>query len=103
MNEFPALSDENAKKMEALRAEVENSFQKQQVYRTEAQMRYAVLNDNSFPTRAGKYWQCVREQASMYENLVWLSFDFRKDKIELEKQQSYMKKLLINMKSNYLK
>ena len=85
MNEFPALSDENAKKMEALRAEVENSFQKQQVYRTEAQMRYAVLNDNSFPTRAGKYWQCVREQASMYENLVWLSFDFRKDKIELEK------------------
>ena len=85
MNEFPALTDENAKKMEALRAEVENSFQKQQVYRTEAQMRYAVLNDNSFPTRAGKYWQCVREQASMYENLVWLSFDFRKDKIELEK------------------
>ena len=85
MNEFPALSDENVKKMEALRAEVENSFQKQQVYRTEAQMRYAVLNDNSFPTKAGKYWQCVREQASMYENLVWLSFEFRKDKIDLEK------------------
>ena len=85
MNEFPALSDENVKKMEALREEVENAFMKQQVYRTEAQMRYSILDDNSFPTRAAKYWQCVREQASMYENLVWLSFEYRKDKIELEK------------------
>ena len=85
MNEFPVLSNENAKKMEALREEVEDSQRKKQVYRTEAQMRYAVLDDSSFPTRAGKYWQCVREQASMYENLVWLSFEYRKDKIELEK------------------
>ena len=54
MNEFPALNNENAKKMEALREEVEDSYIKQQVYRTEAQMRYAVLNDNSFPIRAGK-------------------------------------------------
>ena len=60
MNEFPALSDENIKKMEALREEVENAFMKQQVYRTEAQMRYSILDDNSFPTRAAKYWQCVR-------------------------------------------
>ena len=92
MNEFPALSDENVKKMEALRAEVENSFQKQQVYRTEAQMRYAVLNDNSFPTKAGKYWQCVREQSSMYENLVWLSFDYRQHTIELERTKEQHEK-----------
>ena len=92
MNEFPVLSNENAKKMEALREEVEDSQRKKQVYRTEAQMRYAVLDDSSFPTRAGKYWQCVREQASMYENLVWLSFDYRKDKIELERTTELHKK-----------
>ena len=92
MNEFPVLSNENAKKMEALRAEVEDSQRKKQKYRTESQMRYAILNDNSFPTRAGKYWQAVREQASMYENLVWLSFQYRADKIELERTTETHKK-----------
>ena len=92
MNEFPVLSNENAKKMEALRAEVEDSQRKKQKYRTESQMRYAILNDNSFPTRAGKYWQAVREQASMYENLVWLSFQYRADKIELERTTELYKK-----------
>ena len=99
MNQFPALNNENAKKMEALREEVEDSFIKQQVYRTEAQMRYSVLNDNSFPTRAGKYWQCVREQANMYENLAWLSFDYRKDKITLEQT----KEILENTTDKYEK
>ena len=92
MNEFPVLSNENANKMEALRAEVEDSQRKKQKYRTESQMRYAILNDNSFPTRAGKYWQAVREQASMYENLVWLSFQYRADKIELERTTATHKK-----------
>ena len=99
MNQFPALSNENAKKMEALREEVEDSYIKQQVYRTEAQMRYSVLNDNSFPTKAGKYWQCVREQASMYENLAWLSFEYRKDKITLEQT----KEILENTTDKYEK
>ena len=102
MNEFPALNNENAKKMEALREEVEDSYIKQQVYRTEAQMRYSVLNDNSFPTRAGKYWQCVREQASMYENLAWLSFEYRKDKIDLEKTKEILENTTDKYEKQYL-
>jgi len=92
MKDFPALSDKNAKKMEELRKEVEDSFNKKQIYRTETQMRYSVLNDSSFPTRAGKYWQCVREQASMYENLAWLSFEYRQHAIELEKTKEQHEK-----------
>ena len=102
MNEFPAISNENAKKMEALREEVEDSFIKQQVYRTEAQMRYSVLNDNSFPTKAGKYWQCVKEQASMYENLAWLSFEYRKNKIDLEKTKEMLDNTTDKYEKQYL-
>jgi hypothetical protein len=55
-----------------------------------------VLQDNRYPTKASKYWQCVREQSSYLDNLMHLSFDYRRneakikwleDKIEKEKDE----------------
>jgi len=48
-------------------------------------MRFSVLSDNKYPTRAAKYWQCVREQNTHFENLMHLSFDARKNDVEIEK------------------
>jgi hypothetical protein len=67
-----------------LSKELQRVFEVKQVWRTETEMRYSVLNDVSFPTPASKYWQCVREQDSFFSNLVQLSCDYQKSQGELE-------------------
>ena len=39
----------------------------------------SVLNDLKYPTKASKYWQCVREQNVYLENLMTLSFEYRRN------------------------
>ena len=67
-----------------LTKELQRCFEVKQMWRTETEMRYSVLNDVSFPTPASKYWQCVREQNVFWENLVQLSCDYQKQQGELE-------------------
>ena len=55
------------------------------MFRTETEMRFSVLSDNKYPTKAAKYWQSVREQNTHFENLVHLSFDARKNEVEIRK------------------
>ena len=62
------------------------------MFRTETEMRFSVLSDNKYPTKAAKYWQSVREQNTHFENLVHLSFDSRKNDIEIQKLERDMKK-----------
>lgn len=66
----------------ALKEELQEAWVKKQIFRTETEMRVSVLNDGSHPTPASKYWQCVREQTSMLDSLIALSFDLRKLDIE---------------------
>ena len=61
---------------------IQENWEKRQRYRTETEMRISVLNDVKFPTHASKYWQAVREMASFYENLVHLSFAYRRNAVE---------------------
>jgi hypothetical protein len=65
---------------------------KKQMFRTETEMRFSVLSDNKYPTKAAKYWQSVREQNTHFENLVHLSFDARKNDVEIKKLQRDIKK-----------
>ena len=57
---------------------------KKQMFRTETEARYSVLQDNRYPTKAAKYWQCVREQASYLDNLMTLSFDYRRNEAKIK-------------------
>jgi len=50
-------------------------------------MEFSVLNDAKYPTNAAKYWQCVREQNTHMENLMQLSFDARKNDIEIKQKE----------------
>ena len=60
MNNFPMLKKEDNNFLKELKKELEDTHNKAQIYRTETEMRYSVLNDGTFPTSASKYWQCVR-------------------------------------------
>lgn len=65
--------------------EIQENWEKRQIYRTEIEMRISVLNDLKFTTPAAKYWQCVREQSVFYEQLVSQSFEYRRLKLKKAK------------------
>ena len=86
--------------------ELRDTWTKKQMFRTETEARFSVLQDNRYPTKAAKYWQCVREQASYLDNLMTLSFDYRRNeakikwlegKIETEKDDYKLTKYEIDL------
>jgi hypothetical protein len=76
-NDFKALVE--------LKDELKDTWHKKQVFRTETEMRMSVLQDAKYPTKAAKYWQCVREQNVFFENLMSLSFDYRKNEVRIKR------------------
>jgi len=86
------LNPKDVKHFKSLVPELKENWQKRQVFRTETEMRFSVLNDSKHPTNGSKYWQSVREQNTHFENLVQLSFDSRKLDIETKQLQNKIKK-----------
>ena len=64
--------------------ELRDTWIKKQVFRTETEARFSVLQDNNHPTKAAKYWQCVKEQSVFLENLMSLSFEYRRSEAEIK-------------------
>ena len=100
------LDPEDVKEFKAMTAELRDTWTKKQVFRTETEMRMSVLQDMKYPTKAAKYWQCVREQNVFLENLMSLSFDCRRSeakvkwlekKIETEKDEYKLTKYQIDL------
>jgi hypothetical protein len=86
------LDPAQVKKFKKMTSELRDTWTKKQLFRTKTEMEFSVLNDGSFPTKASKYWQCVREQNSHMESLVHLSFSYRKNEIEIKKLKNKLKK-----------
>ena len=86
------LDKDDVKNFKKLIPELQDTWMKKQMFRTETEMRFSVLSDNKYPTQAAKYWQSVREQNTHFENLVHLSFDASKNEVEIKKLQRDIKK-----------
>jgi hypothetical protein len=100
------LDPNDVKEFKAMTAELRDTWTKKQVFRTETEMRMSVLQDMKYPTKAAKYWQCVREQNVFLENLMSLSFDCRRSeakvkwlekKIETEQDEYKLEKYKIDL------
>jgi len=100
------LDPNDVKEFKAMTAELRDTWTKKQVFRTETEMRMSVLQDMKYPTKAAKYWQCVREQNVFLENLMSLSFDCRRNeakikwlekKIETEQDEYKLEKYKIDL------
>jgi len=78
------LPREDIKSLDPLKNELKETFIKAQMFRTRTEMEVSVLNDIKHPTSDSKYWQAVREQNVMFQELVMLSYEYRKNKIEIE-------------------
>ena len=79
------LDPNDVQEFKELTNELRDTWTKKQVFRTETEMRMSVLQDAKYPTKASKYWQCVREQNVFLENLMSLSFDARRNEVKLKR------------------
>ena len=78
------LDPNDVKAFKELTTELRDTWTKKQVFRTETEMRMSVLQDAKYPTKASKYWQCVREQNLFLENLMTLSFECRRHEAKIK-------------------
>ena len=85
------LDPNDVKEFKEMTSELRDTWTKKQVFRTETEMRMSVLQDAKYPTKASKYWQCVREQNVFLENLMSLSFDARRNEVKLKRLQEKLK------------
>ena len=96
VKEAPSLNNlldpQDVKEFKELTSELRDTWTKKQVFRTETEMRMSVLQDAKYPTKASKYWQCVREQNVFLENLMSLSFDARRNEVKLKKLKQKLDK-----------
>ena len=79
------LDPEDVSKFKELTGALRDTWTKKQMFRTQTEMEFSVLNDAKYPTKAAKYWQCVREQNVFLENLMSLSFDYRRNEVKIKR------------------
>ena len=93
------LPKEDVQDFKGMISELRDTWNKKQIFRTETEMRMSVLQDYKYPTRASKYWQCVREQNVFLEQLMELSFRYRRDAAKIKR----LEKKLQEEKDEYKK
>jgi hypothetical protein len=88
------LSKTDWEAMASMESELQDTFEKKKLWRTETEMNISVLNDIKYPDNGSKYWQCMKEQAVFFENLVTLSFDYRRNLIKIARIEKKIKDIL---------
>ena len=78
------LEKEDLSAFKGMVDELRDTWSKKQMFRTETEARFSVLQDNRYPTKDSKYWQCVREQSTYLDNLMALSFDYRRNDAKIK-------------------
>jgi len=78
------VKDSDLKFLENAISKIQGNWEKQQRFRTNTEMEISVLDDVHYPTKASKYWQCIREQAVQYSELVTGSFEYQRAQLDLE-------------------
>ena len=86
------LSQDDLSSFKGMVDELRDTWTKKQMFRTETEARFSVLQDNRYPTKASKYWQCVREQSTYLDNLMTLSFDYRRNEAKIKWLEGKVKK-----------
>jgi hypothetical protein len=66
--------------------ELQKALRTRQIFRTHTEMMVGVLQQCDFPTKASKYWQCVREQTTMLEALSHANLDLRRTEVDIKRK-----------------
>jgi hypothetical protein len=71
------IARQDLKDLIKMKQELDETYRKNQIFRSRYEIENSVLNDFRFPTPDAKYWQLVREQDVHFGQLVMHSFDHR--------------------------
>ena len=85
--ESSLLPTKEWEEINALSDELSKAYATRQIFRTDTEARVSVLDDIHHPTKAAKYWQSVREQTVMLEQLALLSFEYRRNEAAIKRHQ----------------
>ena len=85
INQAKILDEKDLTVITDLREELLENFQTSQIFRTRTEMDVSVLNNLHFPTPDSKFWQAQREQNVHFHELVMLSYEYRKNLVEIRK------------------
>ena len=88
---FHILDEKDSKIVQQLSNELIDTYEKAHMYRSDTEARISILNDIEYPTPAAKYWQCVREQNSHFEEAINESYRIKWCKIEVLKAEKAIK------------
>lgn len=92
------LKPEQIDVLKKMRVNLELHRETTQIFRSEVEMRFSVLNDTKFPTADAKYWQAVREQDVHFSNLVTLMYEFETEVIKIKNLHDTIRKHQISQK-----
>lgn len=81
------LQESDWQGLSSIKDELCHTWETVQIFRTRTEMKVSVLTDMKRPTPDAKYWQAVREQNVMFDELVNLSYEYRKKSVEIRKTQ----------------
>jgi len=92
IDQVDLLSEPDIDALAKLIPELRHGIETRTLWRTPTEASYSVLNDIHFPTPESKYHQAKLEQSVFFDQLVLLSFQYRRKLIELEEVEAKMSK-----------
>jgi len=88
IKEADLLPENLSQKIKHLIPELKHNHMTQTIWRTNTEIRCSVLNDKDFPDKAAKYHQAKLEQMVFFEQLLNLSFEYRKNQEKLTMKEA---------------
>jgi len=79
------LKDAAADALNGLSEELQHAYAHRQIFRTDTEARVSVLDEARHPTPAARYWQALKEQVIMLEQLAILSFEYRRNEVAIKR------------------
>jgi len=93
IDQVDLLSESDMNTLATLIPELRQGIETRTLWRTPTEALYSVLNDFHFPTTESKYHQAKLEQSVFFDQLVLLSFQYRRKLLELEEIKEKMQKV----------
>lgn len=78
INSANLLNEEDMVQLTEMLPELQHNVRTQTIWRTETEIRVSVLNEKDFPDNSSKYHQAKLEQMVFFEQLLDLSFEYKK-------------------------
>ena len=101
INESEILPAKELAQLVEIQGELQNGYEKKQIWRSKVEAKYSVLNDVIHPSKNSKYWQAVREQSGMYHELINLAINYQETLAKAEIKRAELKRIeftIIDMK-----